>query len=176
MTLPYPRSFLPVAALVAGLLVLPACGGPDSTPSRTASGDVAPEFTLSDIHGDSVSLSDFEGQVLLIDFWATWCAPCREEIPMLTELHRTYGERGFTLLAISDENAELIAEFVAEYGVPYLNLVDPGEVSREYQVTSLPTAFLVDREGRIVEAFRGTKIRKVLEARIVELLDAEPAT
>jgi peroxiredoxin len=138
----------------------------------TSSGErLAPDFSLEDLEGKTVSLSDSSGQVRLIDFWATWCAPCREEIPMLNELHGNYADRGLRILAISDESVELIREFVAENGVTYTNLVGTEEVVEEYGALGLPTAYLVDRDGRIVEYFFGPKPRKQLEAKIRELLE-----
>lgn len=165
------------AVLVGGMLVFAGCGtgGGSSAPAPTAEARMAPEFTLPDVRGGEVRLSDSAGKVRLVDFWATWCAPCKEEIPMFKELHQTYGEQGFAIVAISDENAEIVKEFVEAKEIPYTNLVDPGEISQDYGVVSLPTAFLVDGEGRIVEEFRGTKPRRILEARIRELLDLPPA-
>lgn len=90
---------------------------------------------------------------------------------MLKELHKTYGPQGLTIVAISDENEDLIREFVAELNIPYTNLVDEGSVvSDEYGVVSLPTAFLVDADGNVVEEFRGIKPRSILEPKIREAL------
>jgi peroxiredoxin len=161
-------------ALGASLMLVLACGGGSgggAAPAASAQLELAPEFTLPDVEGQEVSLSDFAGEVRLVDFWATWCAPCKEEIPMFKELHQLYGDRGFRIVAISDENADVVSEFVGAMEIPYTNLVDPGQVSQDYGVVSLPTAFLVDREGRIVEEFRGTKPRRVLEGKIRELLE-----
>jgi peroxiredoxin len=159
-----------------------APGGAQAASQARASGGAggaglaAPEFTLADLDGREVSLSDFAGQVVLLDFWATWCAPCREEIPMLNELHTTFGERGFTILAISDEDAGAIREFVADHAVIYPNLVGTTEVSESYGVLGLPTGYLVDAEGKIVESFMGPKPSKILTSKIEALLEAVPAT
>lgn len=142
-----------------------------------AVGGQAPEFTLESVGGEQVTLSDLHGQVRLIDFWATWCAPCREEIPMFKELYATYAPQGFTILAVAAEEAGPVGEFVKSNEIEYPNLVDADEVVSDlYGVLSLPSAYLVDREGRIVEEFVGPKPRKVLEKKIVELLEAKPAT
>ena len=132
---------------------------------------LAPDFELEDLEGKTVSLSDFEGQVLLIDFWATWCAPCREEIPMLNELHSDYADQGLRILAISDERAELIRDFVSENGVTYTNLVGTEDIFEEYGALGLPTAYLVDRDGRIVDFFFGPKPKRQLEEKIRKLLE-----
>ena len=173
-------------SIAAAALLLVACGGSSAPPGQPGEEAAAPpppageelayDFTLKDLQGESRSLSDWTGQVRLIDFWATWCAPCREEIPWLKELQQSYGEQGFAILAISDENAEIIRGFVAEREINYVSLVDPGEATRQYGVISLPTAFLVDREGRIVEEFRGVKPQRILEAKLRELLGLPPQT
>jgi len=156
--------------MFAATLLFVACNGAPPPPAQPAEQAVAHDFTLQNLDGESKSLSDWAGQVLLIDFWATWCAPCREEIPWLKELQQNYEDDGFTLVAISDENAEIVRKFVEERGITYVNLVDPGEATQSYGVVSLPTAFLVDREGNIAEEFRGVKPQKILEARLRELL------
>jgi peroxiredoxin len=134
----------------------------------------APEFTLADIEGANHSLADTAGRVRLIDFWATWCPPCREEIPMLVDLDRRYRDQGLTVLGISDEAATVLREFVEREGVSYTNLIDDGAVAERYLVPGLPTAYLVDRDGRIVERYIGAKPERIVEARIRELLALPP--
>ncbi|HKQ60560.1 MAG TPA: TlpA disulfide reductase family protein [Candidatus Polarisedimenticolaceae bacterium] len=162
------------------LLLATACsrGAPSSSqePAPTvATPQVAPDFTLQNLEGAQVRLSDSAGRVRLIDFWATWCAPCREEIPMLRELYQAYGDQGLTILAISDEDREVLRAFVQAQGIPYPNLIGNDELGEQYGVLGLPMAFLVDREGKIVESFLGPKPRKPLETRIRELLGLPPA-
>jgi peroxiredoxin len=145
------------------------------TGSAVAVGKIAPDFRLPDVDGNPVSLSDYDGRVRLVDFWATWCAPCREEVPMFKEFHEQYGPRGFTLLAISmDDDESLVQEFVAEYDIPYPNLLGDEEVERTFgPIVGYPMAFLLDRDGKIVERFVGAKPREVLEGKILELLEPE---
>jgi peroxiredoxin len=145
--------------------------------SFTQSGEekLAPDFELLTISGEAINLSDSAGRVRLIDFWATWCPPCRDEIPMLNELHQTYRDQGLTILAISDEKADVVRDFAEEIGMVYTNLIDPGEVSEAYRVLGLPTAFLIDQDGRIIDSYMGPKPRKMLEKQIRELLDLPPA-
>ena len=137
---------------------------------------MAPEFTLRGLDGQEVRLADSAGQVRLVDFWATWCAPCREEIPMLNELQTQYGARGLRILAISDEEAAVIREFVADKDVRYTNLVGTDEVIEAYGVLGLPAAYLIDGEGRVVDSFLGPKPRRVLVEKIESLLEPAPAT
>ncbi|HXV75213.1 MAG TPA: TlpA disulfide reductase family protein [Candidatus Polarisedimenticolaceae bacterium] len=171
---------LPLLALSMSLVVA-ACGGgggasATAAPSAGAGAEqtLAPEFELPALTGDTIQLSDSAGRVRLIDFWATWCPPCRDEIPMLNELHRTYQDAGLTILAISDESTDVVREFAEEIGMDYTNLIDPGEVSQAYRVLGLPTAFLIDQEGRIVQSYMGPKPRKMLEQKIRELLRLPP--
>lgn len=133
----------------------------------------APDFALQDVAGRLVRLSDFDGQVRLVDFWATWCAPCREEIPVFNRLQRDYGERGFKLLAIAmDERPDqVVPPFVEEHRIGYSVLLGTEEVAEAYgPILGYPTKFLVDREGRIAASFIGPVPKRVLEARIRSLL------
>ena len=138
----------------------------------------APDFVLQDLDGNPVRLSDYDGHVRLVDFWTTWCAPCREEIPMFKELQETYGPDGFTILAIAMDDAglEVIKPFAEKHQLSYLNLVGTKEVEGQFVgVMGYPTAFLIDRNGNIVgKPMFGPKPRKVLEKKIVDLLGEDP--
>jgi len=169
--------------IVLATLLLSACGksgspGPgdgEVDPGPLRNGDLAPDFEVTNLNGDTVQLSALAGRVRLVDFWATWCAPCRNEIPMLNDLHRQYADSGLSILALSDEEPEIVQEFVVETGMAYTNLVRASDVADRYGVLGLPTAFLVDREGHIVETFFGEKPRVALEKRIRTLLGLDPA-
>ncbi len=150
----------------------------EAGPSGPSAGllQLAPDFTLPDVEGRSFRFADTAGQVRLVDFWATWCRPCIEEIPMFKQLHETYAPQGFTLIAIAleDGGAEVVRPFVARYGLPYVNLIGDERVAQQFGgIFGFPTAFLVDREGRVVERFIGPKPRSVLERKIRELLGLE---
>ena len=190
---PKRRQVVWMAALSVPVLLLltAACGGaasgegysaqvasaePTAANGNTDSAVSAPEFVLTAVDGAEVRLSDSTGQIRLIDFWATWCAPCREEVPMLNELQESYGDRGFQVVAISEEEADVIRDFVDEFGVEYLNLVGTEEVSEAYGVLGLPAAYLLDGEGRVIKSFIGPKPRRVLVEKIESLLTAPPAT
>jgi len=178
---------LSILLLLLSLVALcAACTGSPPPATSTETGapvaaktdeGLAPAFVLEDLEGKTVSLSDSDGEVRLIDFWATWCAPCREEIPMLNELHEKYRADGLLIVAVSDvnEGAEVVKPFVDHHGVRFANLVGSEQIVTDYEVHSLPTAFLIDRDGRIVETFFGPKPRRILEKRIRELLELPPA-
>jgi thiol-disulfide isomerase/thioredoxin len=174
-------------ALALGLTLVAGCSGRGSAEASTSAGGAAdglapsreevrtaPEFELQDLAGSTVRLSDSAGRVRLIDFWATWCAPCRDEIPLLAELDRTWREAGLTIIAISDEHPDVIRAFVEKHKIRYLNLSGSEELAEAYSVLGLPMAFLVDRQGRIVDTFFGPKPRKVLEGKLRQLLEAPP--
>jgi len=132
-------------------------------------GRTAPDFALTDLSGKTVRLADFKGKVVLLDFWATWCAPCREEIPAFVELQKQYAEQGFTLLGISldDEGAVVVKPFARQFGINYPVVIGNTEVSAAYGgMQALPTAFLIGRDGRILEAFVGDRARPDFERAI----------
>ena len=158
------------AALLCAALLAASCGAPPPASSETKA---APDFELKDVTGKTVHLSDSAGTVRLVDFWATWCAPCREEIPMFKDLHARYGPRGLTLIGIAmdDEGTEVVVPFVRENAMPYINLLGNEAVASAYgPLSGLPTKFLIDKNGNIVEKFFGPVPRAVLEKKIETLL------
>ncbi len=109
------------------------------------------DFTLSDIKGQSWRLRDLRGKVVVVNFWATWCPPCRKEMPDLESLYKKYQDKGLIILAISDEDAPKVKPFVTEQGVKYPILLDPGsKVNDLFQVQGIPRTFVYDREGKLV--------------------------
>jgi thiol-disulfide isomerase/thioredoxin len=174
-----PRIVLTAAAVLA--LPLAGCGVAGdgavteggATPAGPAlAGELAPDFELQDLDGNLFRLSDRSGEVRLVDFWATWCAPCREEIPMFKELHEKYGDKGFTLVAVSmDDGPGIVREFIEDYEIPYVNLMGTDEVGEAFGgILGLPQAFLIDGDGQIVDKYVGAKPRSILEGKIRELL------
>ena len=132
----------------------------------------APPFTLADPSGTTVSLEELRGQVVLVNFWATWCLPCRAEMPELDEFAREYQGAGFRVLAVNVlEDADAVRRFGEELQLELPLLVDPhGEVYRAYGVQGLPTSFLVDPEGVIRHVQLGVVSRRFLQARVPALL------
>ncbi len=117
----------------------------------------APDFTLSDLKGKPVSLSSFKGRPVLLDFWATWCGPCQEELADLKSLQQKYKDKGFTILGVSMDagGAGVVDSYVRNHQVPYPILMSGGDAPEGYPVPGLPTAFLIDRKGLIVRRFLG---------------------
>lgn len=122
-------------------------------------GKLAPDFTLTDINGNSVRLADMKGRVVMVEFWATWCPPCRESTPVLNELYRKYRDRGFTLLGVSiDKGQDVRADvnsFVKELSISYPVFLDTDDVYLSYKVINVPSSFMIDKNGRIAHSHIG---------------------
>jgi peroxiredoxin len=147
--------------LTASLPGLPAVGlaGPASAAVEIAPGVTAPGFELMSSSGKPLSLADLKGQVVLINFWASWCGPCRQEMPILDQLYRSYKEAGFTLLGVNVEpSAHDAAGFLKGTPVSFPILFDPhSQVSKLYQVTGMPSTIIVDRDGKVRYVHHGYK-------------------
>lgn len=132
----------------------------------------AADLALPDLAGKTVRLSDFRGRVVLVDFWATWCAPCLEELPDLKALYGKHKDRGFSIVGISidDEGKEVVAPFVKEHQVPYPILLAGLNPVEGFPVRGLPTAYLIDRSGFIVKKYFGFKFHEQMEKDIAAIL------
>lgn len=173
------RAGIPVTGYAVGLalVVLAAAfvwmGEPVEPP--LGRGDPAPDFDLPSLEGPRVALRDLRGEVALVNFWATWCKPCEDEMPAMQRLYETLSPEGFELVAISvDESRDDVEAFRERLGVGFPILLDPDQtVSRRYQTTGFPESLLVDRQGRIIERYVGprewdhpdyvTRVRRLLE-------------
>jgi thiol-disulfide isomerase/thioredoxin len=112
----------------------------------------APDFTLSNTDGQQVSLTQFRGKVVFLNFWATWCIPCREEMPALERLHQAYQTQGLAIVSIDlKESAEQVKAFFAKHNLSFPALLDQnGTVFRDYLVAGMPTTYLIDRDGTML--------------------------
>jgi peroxiredoxin len=109
------------------------------------------DFTLADLQGKTWHLQDLRGKVVLVNFWATWCPPCRKEMPDLDALYNKFKDQGFVVLAISDEEAAKVSPFIAERKISYPVLLDPGrKVNDAFIVEGIPKTFVYDRSGKLV--------------------------
>jgi thiol-disulfide isomerase/thioredoxin len=120
---------------------------------------VAPDFELVDLGGRAVRLSDFRGRVVLVNFWATWCAPCREEMPALGTLAKDLGPLGLTVVAVNHKEGKSVIEtFLREGKLTILVVMDKdGRVAERYQVHALPATFIVNRQGKVVGTVLGSR-------------------
>lgn len=138
------------AVLALGLLV--GCG--ESLEPAPHVGDALPDLTFATLsRTDSLSFAELEGRPVLLNMWATWCPPCREEIPFLQALHEEFGPRGLRVVGVSSDNAgafDQVEEFLTSAGVTYENLLDPRSAAMDtFRLFGLPATYLVDAEGRI---------------------------
>jgi peroxiredoxin len=118
---------------------------------RTIAKREHPDFTLTDIFGKTWTFSELRGKVVLVNFWATWCPPCRKEMPDLEALYKRFSAKGFVVLGISDEEATKVAPFIRERKVSFPVLLDPGrKVNAMFVVEGIPKSFVYDREGKLV--------------------------
>ena len=127
----------------------------------------APDFTLKNLHGNTVSLRDLRGKVVFLNFWATWCPPCRLEMPTMEELHKDFGNQGLVILAINFQEApKEIKEFFKEHNLTFTTLLDREEkVFDLYKAWSLPTTYLINKRGEIVGKVVGYRDWHSKEAR-----------
>lgn len=164
--------------LLAAALLLSACATTQSASTeQTARKGSAPDFTLRDVDGRDVSLSDFAGRVVLLDFWATWCVPCEAAMPHLQSMYEKYEAQGFTVLAISMDGPESLASvgpFARRYGLTFPVLLDV-----ETHVTGIynpkrtaPLSVFIGRDGKVAHTRQGFSAgdEQLVEAKLLELL------
>ncbi len=154
------KNFMIVFVLLIALGLLIGCDSGNE--SQASAGrlveDVASDFTLTDMAGNKVSLSQFKGKVVILNFWATWCPPCREEMPSMEKLHRDYSAKGLVILAVNVDKKghEAVARFLKKTPYSFDILIDKeGTVSMQYGVARYPESFIIDRNGVIVDKIIG---------------------
>ncbi len=164
--------------LILCLLAFLGCSD-DTSDKMTDAGDanedssfqLAPDFTLLNTELEEVSLSDYQGKVVIVDFWATWCKPCQEEIPRFIELYDEYQAQGFEMIGISTDDVEVrlkdIELFFQElskegFDINYPILLAESGIIQKYQVPAIPAAYLINRNGEIVKVFNGAQEDKTI--------------
>jgi peroxiredoxin len=177
---PAMKSFL-LITLTAALAL--ASAGCSNAPAETAAAEAdlkpsakrnaAPDFVLTDADGRKVKLSDYKGKVVLLNFWATWCGPCKLEIPWFVEFEKAYRDKGFAVLGVSmdEEGWEIVKPYIQDKQVNYRVMVATEEVAQKYGgVDALPTTFMIDRQGKIASTHIGLVGKKDYENEIAQLL------
>lgn len=141
-----------LGALVALAFAVPGCYKESEPPPQGEKGDIM----LRDLSGEGVTLSDFRGKVVLMEFWATWCPPCRKSFPELNELHEHLKDEAFVLLAVAVKDTKSkVKRFVSDNGVAFRVVMDTGGFADEYKAFSIPTTVILDKEGKVVLNHRG---------------------
>lgn len=182
-----PLALVVAAVVVAGMLYYgyhaarrsPSADTPGNSFSGLAKSAPAPDFTLEALDGKSMRLSDLRGKAVLLNFWATWCAPCKIEMPWFVELQGQYGAEGLQIVgvAMDDSSKDDIAKFAKDMGVNYPVLIGKEAVGDAYGgVPALPESFFIGRDGKIVDRIIGLKGKGEIEDDIKKALSTHPAT
>jgi cytochrome c biogenesis protein CcmG, thiol:disulfide interchange protein DsbE len=155
------RTVLTTAVIAtATVLLTTSCGRDIESFRPLAAGDPAPAFAAPLLGGDTIRLAELRGAPVMLNVWATWCPPCREEMPALQTLHETYGDRGLRVVAVSIDSRgseSAIRGFLDDHGITFTILHDAGEVvSRQFRTTGVPETFLIDGDGVIVHRWIGS--------------------
>lgn len=181
-----------VSLLLTAALVVAGCGAVDDASSREAAGsglavastakvnnqgrgldvgNLAPEFVLKHADGETSNLSDWLGQPVIMNFWASWCAPCKEEMPALIDAYRAHEADGLVVLGVNaQESAEQAKTFVDKFQMPFPVALDSrGEVMQLYMVRGLPTTIFIDREGRIAMRYAGLLTEELLDEFVAKI-------
>jgi peroxiredoxin len=173
----HPKAFGLALWAAATIALLTGCSSEDV---RAAVKDqkgrkAAPDFALKDANGTTVRLSDYRGKVVLLNFWATWCGPCKLEIPWFMEFEQEFKDRGFAVLGVSmdDDGWDAVKPYIAQRKVNYRIVLGNDAVADQYEgVEALPTTFLIDREGRIAAKHQGLVSKNEYRNEILHLLDS----
>lgn len=157
-------------AIIGGLTLLQPLG----TGHALEAGQPAPEIQLKDLSGKPVTLSALKGKVVIVDFWASWCGPCRQSMPVLEKLSKTYKDKGLVVLGVNiDNDAKSASKFLAEVPVSFVVVNDADKrVARAYAPPTMPSSYIIDKQGRVRQVHAGFKAgdAKQLEAEIQQLL------
>jgi peroxiredoxin len=163
-----------MVVLLAGLLALARLrqthpGTLGNVASAAGSGHPAPDFVLTDLHGNRLKLSDLRGKAVVLNFWATWCPPCKQEIPWFIDLQKRYGSQGLQVVGISmdDGDPKGVVKFAADNSINYPILFGADQVADQYGgIEYLPTTFFIDRNGVVIDHTYGEPERQELEQKI----------
>ncbi len=164
-----------------GTAAAPDAGAPDTSSAvglPDLRGKAAPGFTLKTVDGKTVSLADYKGKAVLVNFWATWCGPCKLEMPWLIDLQKKYAAQGFTVLGVSedDDSAKTVGDFAAKMGVNYPILMSSEAISKAYGgIDYLPVSYYIGRDGKVVAEVGGLISQTEIDANIQKILATKGA-
>lgn len=162
----------PVFSVLLGILMMAP-----AVPSRAEQTEkAAPEWQLNDVDGKPLKSADFKGKVVVLDFWATWCPPCRAEIPGLVALQKKYATQGLSVIGVSldDQGPAVVKPFIQRFAINYPVVMGNEKVVTDYGgVSAIPTTFVIDREGNVVATHQGYTDQATFESEIGPLLAAK---
>ncbi len=147
-----------VISAIISLFILTGC--------KSSYGD----FKLMDLDGNEMSLSDFNGKIVVLNFWATWCSPCRVEIPYFIEVYNKYKDKGVQFIGVSNEDASTLRSFAEDYNINYPILIDNAGVIEEWGIRAIPTTFILNKDGKVIFKNIGMMTREQLENNIEDAL------
>lgn len=156
-----------------GLILFTACSRDKTVePAAPSIGSEAPDFSLSDLSGQNVSLNDLKGKAVLINFWATWCYPCREEMDDLQAIYNKYKDKGVVILGVNvREGKGIVTEFANRFNITYPILLDEdGKVSDAYNVFGIPSTLFIDKDGIIRDTVMGQMDEEMIAEKVNKLI------
>ena len=166
--------------VLVGILVIQSCtpssqsitSDGQEAPAGVNVGESAPDFTLVDMEGNQVTLSDFRGKTVFVNFWATWCPPCRAEMPEMETVYQEYKGKGVVVIGVDIlEPEDVVRQFVEQGGYSWTFVLDTsGEVSANYEVATIPTSFFIDQEGIIQAVNIGAMTKRAMENELAETM------
>ena len=164
-----------LSVVMVGVILLTGCNGDtshDLTPAPSI-GHPAPDFTLTDLDGNIVRLSDFRGQVVFLNFWATWCPPCRAEMPAIEAVYQEYKDRDVVVIGIDLlESRSSVESFVEENSYSWIFTIDEtGIVAMDYMVTGIPASFFIDKDGIIRALQVGAMSKALMEIKLAAAME-----
>ena len=144
-----------------------------ATTTTNSSEAMAPDFVLTDTKGNQIKLSDYRGKVVILDFWATWCPPCRRGIPDLIDLQKTYKNKLAVIgISLDTDSKKDVVPFIKEYGINYKVAYGDNNVVQKYgNIQSIPTTFIINQEGKIVDSYIGLQRKETFENQIKALIN-----